>query len=343
MGDGLLDELVGVVDVRQRLLQVDDVDAVALGEDEALHLRVPATGLVPEVDAALEQLLHGDDGHCSLSALRAAEGRAVSVVAGTGWCTALASCGATHPAVARRDRGGDCPAVIGGMRTREVDPSERAAPDSIREAGRRLSPAVARRPQIRAGRLVRAGAGPQGRRMRARVLAVLAARRGRGARAGRRATADPAPRRRRPRPLDGAAARRPRGDPALRAAAAPVRRRATAASTSAASAGHAGAARPATASWSSPGWSPGRPVVSIDHADGLRTTYEPVDPSVGAGQRVTRGSPIGTLVARPRRAARSRPACTGGCAAARPTSTRWPCCWPPGCACCPWAPTGGRH
>jgi murein DD-endopeptidase MepM/ murein hydrolase activator NlpD len=41
----------------------------------------------------------------------------------------------------------------------------------------------------------------------------------------------------------------------------------------------------------------GRPVVSIDHADGLRTTYEPVDPSVGAGQSVPRGSPIGSLVA----------------------------------------------
>jgi murein DD-endopeptidase MepM/ murein hydrolase activator NlpD len=40
----------------------------------------------------------------------------------------------------------------------------------------------------------------------------------------------------------------------------------------------------------------GRPVVSVDHVDGLRTTYEPVDPSVGAGQRVTRGSPIGALV-----------------------------------------------
>ncbi len=39
----------------------------------------------------------------------------------------------------------------------------------------------------------------------------------------------------------------------------------------------------------------GRPVVSIDHADGLRTTYEPVDPSVAAGQPVTRGTPIGTL------------------------------------------------
>jgi murein DD-endopeptidase MepM/ murein hydrolase activator NlpD len=41
----------------------------------------------------------------------------------------------------------------------------------------------------------------------------------------------------------------------------------------------------------------GRPVVSIDHAGGLRTTYEPVDPSVAAGQAVARGSPIGTLLA----------------------------------------------
>ncbi len=65
VGDGLLDELVGAVDVRQRLEQVDDVDAVALGEDEALHLRVPAAGLVPEVDAALEQLSHADDCHGS--------------------------------------------------------------------------------------------------------------------------------------------------------------------------------------------------------------------------------------------------------------------------------------
>ena len=44
-------------------MQVDDVDAVALGEDETLHLRVPATGLVSEVNAALEELASGDDGH----------------------------------------------------------------------------------------------------------------------------------------------------------------------------------------------------------------------------------------------------------------------------------------
>src|SRR4029453_17999074 len=39
VGDSSLDELVGAVDVGQRLLEVNDVDAVALREDEALHLR----------------------------------------------------------------------------------------------------------------------------------------------------------------------------------------------------------------------------------------------------------------------------------------------------------------
>jgi murein DD-endopeptidase MepM/ murein hydrolase activator NlpD len=41
----------------------------------------------------------------------------------------------------------------------------------------------------------------------------------------------------------------------------------------------------------------GRPVISVLHANGLRTTYEPVEPSVAAGQAVARGSPIGTLAA----------------------------------------------
>ena len=49
----------------ERLLEVDDVDAVALAVDEPLHLRVPAAGLVTEVDTGLEQLLHGDD--CALT------------------------------------------------------------------------------------------------------------------------------------------------------------------------------------------------------------------------------------------------------------------------------------
>ena len=40
----------------------------------------------------------------------------------------------------------------------------------------------------------------------------------------------------------------------------------------------------------------GRPVVSVDHPGGLRTTYEPVQPGVAAGQVVARGSPLGVLV-----------------------------------------------
>ena len=63
MSNGFLDELVGTIDVRQRLLKIDDVDAVALVEDESLHLRVPTAGLMPEVHAAFQQLLHCYDGH----------------------------------------------------------------------------------------------------------------------------------------------------------------------------------------------------------------------------------------------------------------------------------------
>ena len=40
----------------------------------------------------------------------------------------------------------------------------------------------------------------------------------------------------------------------------------------------------------------GRPVVSIDHDGGIRTTYEPVEPTVSAGDRVTAGQVIGVLL-----------------------------------------------
>jgi len=39
----------------------------------------------------------------------------------------------------------------------------------------------------------------------------------------------------------------------------------------------------------------GRGVVSVLHADGLRTTYEPVTATVARGVRVARGDPIGVL------------------------------------------------
>lgn len=38
-----------------------------------------------------------------------------------------------------------------------------------------------------------------------------------------------------------------------------------------------------------------RPLVSIDHPVGIRTTYEPVEPAVSAGESVERGQPIGSL------------------------------------------------
>ncbi|MFJ1456998.1 M23 family metallopeptidase [Nocardia sp. N2S4-5] len=41
----------------------------------------------------------------------------------------------------------------------------------------------------------------------------------------------------------------------------------------------------------------GKPVVSVDHPGGLRTTYEPVRASVTKGHRVSRGSVLGTLEA----------------------------------------------
>jgi hypothetical protein len=40
----------------------------------------------------------------------------------------------------------------------------------------------------------------------------------------------------------------------------------------------------------------GRPVVSVDHRGGLRTTYEPVRGVVAAGRAVARGAPLGVLL-----------------------------------------------
>ena len=39
----------------------------------------------------------------------------------------------------------------------------------------------------------------------------------------------------------------------------------------------------------------GHGVVSVDHPGGLRTTYEPVSPTVTAGDRVLRGQQIGAV------------------------------------------------
>lgn len=41
----------------------------------------------------------------------------------------------------------------------------------------------------------------------------------------------------------------------------------------------------------------GRPLVSVEHPGGLRTSYEPVDPAVRPGQRVDSSTPLGRLAA----------------------------------------------
>ncbi|MPN62232.1 hypothetical protein SDC9_209979 [bioreactor metagenome] len=54
----LLGELLGFLEHRQGLFQVDDVDLVAGTEDERSHLGIPETSLVTEVDAGFQHLAH---------------------------------------------------------------------------------------------------------------------------------------------------------------------------------------------------------------------------------------------------------------------------------------------
>ena len=59
----LFDDFVGLAQLLHGEREVDDVNAVALLEDERLHLWIPPAGLMAEVDARFKQLAHGDDGH----------------------------------------------------------------------------------------------------------------------------------------------------------------------------------------------------------------------------------------------------------------------------------------
>lgn len=72
----------------------------------------------------------------------------------------------------------------------------------------------------------------------------------------------------------------------------------------------------------------GRPLVSIAHPGGLRTSYEPVEAVVRAGQRVAAGTAIGAL--RPGHSGCPASACLHwgamwGRRRARTTWTRWAC------------------
>ena len=59
----IADEVISLIDLLNGLLQVNNVDAVALGEDVFLHLRVPTTGLVAKMHTGFKQLLHGNNRH----------------------------------------------------------------------------------------------------------------------------------------------------------------------------------------------------------------------------------------------------------------------------------------
>ena len=62
-GDGLTHEFEGDVQALDGLGEIDDVDPVALREDERAHLGVPAASLVAEVDSGFQQLPHRDGRH----------------------------------------------------------------------------------------------------------------------------------------------------------------------------------------------------------------------------------------------------------------------------------------
>ncbi|MPM83332.1 hypothetical protein SDC9_130396 [bioreactor metagenome] len=61
------DKIIGLFKPLDSLLKVDDIDPIALREDERLHLRVPASRLVSEMDAAFKKLFHAYYSHVNPS------------------------------------------------------------------------------------------------------------------------------------------------------------------------------------------------------------------------------------------------------------------------------------
>ncbi len=60
------DEGVGLLELPQRVLKVDDVDAVPDAEDVPFHFRVPFPRYVSEMYPCLEQFFHADRSQCDL-------------------------------------------------------------------------------------------------------------------------------------------------------------------------------------------------------------------------------------------------------------------------------------
>ena len=56
-------EAVSLFDSNKSLFKIDDVNAVALSINEALHSRVPTGCAMTEVNSGLKHLTHGDNCH----------------------------------------------------------------------------------------------------------------------------------------------------------------------------------------------------------------------------------------------------------------------------------------
>src|SRR6185369_1710528 len=67
LSDEIRDERDRLAEHSLSLLQIDDVNAVALAEDIFLHLRVPAPYLVAKVNTGLQQLFHGNRNQTKVS------------------------------------------------------------------------------------------------------------------------------------------------------------------------------------------------------------------------------------------------------------------------------------
>ncbi len=63
IADGLAHQIVGGGQGFDRLLKVNDVDAIALGEDEGAHGGVPFVGAMTEMDTTFQQGFHRNDSH----------------------------------------------------------------------------------------------------------------------------------------------------------------------------------------------------------------------------------------------------------------------------------------
>src|SRR5690606_18915674 len=69
VGGKAADEVERVLEQRDGLLEVDDVDLGTLAEDVGSHLRVPEAGLVTEMHASFKHLAHGNVRHVLLQGL----------------------------------------------------------------------------------------------------------------------------------------------------------------------------------------------------------------------------------------------------------------------------------